>query len=48
MVQIEEGVIVPRHPFGALVIKPGNIMLLRILVPLFKRAERIPAIDCVR
>jgi hypothetical protein len=48
MVQIQERVIVPGHPLGELVIKPGNVVLLRILVPLFKRAERIPAVDCVR
>ena len=48
MVQIEERVIVSGHPFGALIIKPGNVVLLRILVPLFKRAERIAAVDYVR
>ena len=48
MVQIEERVIIPGHPFWTLVIKPGNVMLLRILVPRCKRAERIPAVECVR
>jgi hypothetical protein len=48
MVQIEERVIVHGHPLGELVIKPGNVALLRILVPLFKRPERIAAVDCVR
>jgi hypothetical protein len=48
MVKIEERVIVPGHPCGELVIKPGNVVLLRILVPRPKRAERIPAVDYVR
>ncbi len=47
MVQIEERVIVPGDPFWALVIKPGNVVLLRILVPRFKRAERIPGVECI-
>ena len=48
MVHIEERVIVSGDPFRALVIKPGNVMLLRILVPRCESAERIPAIECVR
>jgi hypothetical protein len=48
MVQIEERVIIRGYPCGKLVIKPGNVVLLRILVPLFKRAERIVAVDYVR
>jgi hypothetical protein len=48
MVHIEERVIVSGDPFWTLVIKPGNVVSLRILVPRCKRAERIPAVECVR
>ena len=43
MVKIEERVIVHGHPLRELGIELGNVLLFRILVPLFKRPER-PAV----
>ena len=48
MVNVEKRVIVDSHPLGRMVTELGNVVLLRILVPLFKRAERIAAVDYVR
>jgi hypothetical protein len=48
MVHIEEGIIVPGHPCGELIIKPGNVALLRVLVPRLKRAKRIAAVNYIR
>ena len=48
MVKVEKRVIVHGHPLGQLVIKLGNVVLLRILVPLLKRSESITAVHYVR
>ena len=48
MVKVEKRVIVHGHPLGQLVIKLGNIVSLRIPVPLLKRSERVAAVYCIR
>ena len=48
MVKVEKRVIVDSHPLGQLVITPGNVVLLRILVPLLKRSESVTAVHYVR
>ena len=48
MIKAEKRVIVDGHPLGQLVIKLGNIVSLRIPVPLLKRSERVAAVHCIR
>ena len=43
MIKAEKRVIVDGHPLGQLVIKLGNVVLLRILVPPLIPLERITA-----
>src|SRR6266851_8808806 len=48
MVNVEKRVIVDSHPLGRMVTELGNVVLLRILVPLLKRSESITAVHYVR